>query len=1467
MGKTVDKQKSRKTGTAKESVRTKPPRANIPQREDESAPIQSRLFDCTDPKEDWRALAHKEDILRSIFESAPVGIGIVKNRVLHWINQHVSRMTGYSPEELRGRSARILYPSDEEFDRVGRYKYAEILSTGTGSVTTVWRRKDGESINVILSSTPVEPGNLFAGVVFTALDITEKQKSQEQLRKSEENYRNLFENAVMGIFQSSPEGRFLSVNPATARMCGYDSPEQMVADITDIATQHYPDPSEREFFKREVEEKGFVRNFEHRTFRRDGSIFWVSVNARVVRNRSGKILYYEGTHEDIQGRKEAEEALRQSEERFSKAFQSNPAPVAISSIDEGRYIDANDRFLEMFGYSREDVIGRTSKELGVWIDLSVRNRLIRDLREKGYVRNAPVLRRNKSGKTLTTLWSAEVVRLGDRDVLLTLHQDITERKNAEEKYQSILAEIEEFYYETDLRGNLTFFNDAACNIIGYAREELQGKNNREYTTPESSERMNRIFKSVYSTGEKKEITDYEVIRKDGSRRVLEISATLKRDERGIPNGFRGLGRDVTDRVKAEEALRLSEERYRAIFENSLVGIFQSTPEGRYISVNSAFARMYGYDSPKEVISSIHNIGSQIFVDVEERKRGLRILDEKGILERFEARTRSKDGNIMWNAINSRIVRDVEGQPLFIEGVIEDITEQKRAAEELKESQRLLADIISFLPDATLVIDREGRVIAWNRAMETMTGVSAADMVGKGNYEYSIPFYGKQRPILIDLALKPDQEFERRKYSSTERQESILTGEAYMPALRGGVAYLQGTASVLRDSAGNIIGAIESIRDITERRHMEETLKQSEERFSKAFQSSPAALSIATIEDGRILDANERLSDLFGYSRVDMIGRSAGELRLWDKPADRDRMIAELRNSGFVRNAPARFRNCNGDLREVLWSGEAIRLGEKEVLLSLLHDITDQKAAQDALKKSEERYRLLFNTISDAVFVHGLSADGKPDRFLEVNDVACQRLGYTREELLQMSPIDIDAPEGWALVPAAMQRLQAEKRAVWEGVHVSKDGTRIPVEIYNRLFDLEGTPTILSTVRDLTDRRRAEQEKARLEQQLRQAQKIEAVGTLAGGIAHDFNNILFAIIGYTEICLQDATDEETRWNLSQILTACSRAKNLVNQILAFSRQHEQERKPLDIVPLAKEVVKFLRSSLPSTIDLRLDAASRASTVLADATRIHQVIMNLCTNAAHAMRASGGRLWIVIDNAAPPSPEIISGEEHDTLPGGYVHLSVRDTGHGVEPANLNRIFDPFYTTKAPGEGTGLGLSVVYGIVKNFGGSIHVESTPGRGSTFDVYFPAVAAAQEEPATDATLLPRGTERILFVDDESLLIDIMGHMLSALGYRTTTVRESAKALEMFLGNPDAFDLVITDMTMPDMTGVELAHEILRFRPETPIILVTGYSDLITEKEALKMGIRRFLMKPLFLGDVAREVRAAIDKPQERVPN
>jgi len=385
------------------------------------------------------------------------------------------------------------------------------------------------------------------------------------------------------------------------------------------------------------------------------------------------------------------------------------------------------------------------------------------------------------------------------------------------------------------------------------------------------------------------------------------------------------------------------------------------------------------------------------------------------------------------------------------------------------------------------------------------------------------------------------------------------------------------------------------------------------------------------------------------------------------------------------------------------------------------------------------------------------------------------------------------------------------------------------------------------------------EQKRLEHQLRQSQKMEAIGTMAGGIAHDFNNILSAIMGYSEMSLYDISEKSpAREKITQVLKAGERAKNLVMQILAFSRQTEMEQKPVQIHLVVKEAMKLIRASIPTSITIRADIKTESDHVKADPTQIHQVIMNFCTNAHHAMMEHGGTMTICLEhfkwNGSEGdliSPELKTDE--------YMKLSVSDTGQGMDETVRERIFDPYFTTKKQGQGTGMGLAVVHGIVKSHGGIVTVESELGKGSTFSAFFPANKSINKPKVHKPIFFPRGTEHILLVDDEAPLVEIERQMLESLGYSVEYRASSVEALAAFKAKPEAFDLLITDMTMPNMNGDVLATEVLKIRSDIPIVLCTGFSEVVSPESAESMGIQGFLMKPLTLSDISNEVRRVLD--------
>ena len=404
----------------------------------------------------------------------------------------------------------------------------------------------------------------------------------------------------------------------------------------------------------------------------------------------------------------------------------------------------------------------------------------------------------------------------------------------------------------------------------------------------------------------------------------------------------------------------------------------------------------------------------------------------------------------------------------------------------------------------------------------------------------------------------------------------------------------------------------------------------------------------------------------------------------------------------------------------------------------------------------------------------------------------------------------------------------------------------------------GAPMLLANVSlDITDRKRAEDERKKLEAQLVQAHKMEALGTLAGGIAHDFNNILSAIIAYTERGMQNVSDpDKVRKNIDEVLKVTNRAKDLVRQILAFSRRTKHEFIQLKLDTAIKEPLKMLRAILPKTIEIRQNLQANGR-VMADSTQIHQVVMNLCSNAAQAMDERGGVLEVGLNKVE--IHEDTQALALDLPPGPYLRLSIRDTGHGMPPEVLERIFDPYFTTKEKGRGTGLGLSVVHGIVKSHKGAITCKSMPGEGTTFEIYLPEIEFKKDAVTSRAgTPSLNGTERILFIDDEQILVKATKERLRYLGYRVVSRTSSIEALDLFQKHPEQFDLVITDIIMPVMTGDKMALEFMKIRPDIPIILCTGYSEHMTEEKAKELGVREFLMKPFEIEDLARTIRKVL---------
>ncbi len=479
----------------------------------------------------------------------------------------------------------------------------------------------------------------------------------------------------------------------------------------------------------------------------------------------------------------------------------------------------------------------------------------------------------------------------------------------------------------------------------------------------------------------------------------------------------------------------------------------------------------------------------------------------------------------------------------------------------------------------------------------------------------------------------------------------------------------------------------------------------------------------------------------------------------------------------------------------------------------------------------------------------------PEKQVTIFNKAFEKLTGRSEAEMTGRPFDVLFPEKSRA--GSLEKIERTlKGEFWENIEIpvlNKNGeTRIGLWNSANIYDEDGKTLVATVVQgqDITERKT-------VEEQLCQMHKMEAIGTLAGGIAHDFNNILAAIIGYTQLALAEVPeDTELYSDLKEVLKAGNRAKELVRQILTFSRRHAEERVAVSVSPLIKEALKLLRSTLPSTVVIEQKIEQETGNILADSTQVHQIVMNLCTNAAHAMEEKGGVMEVCL---CREKLDLKFTSMHTELaPGDYIILKVKDTGIGMAPGVIERIFEPYYTTRDKGKGTGLGLAVVHGIVKSCRGAVTVSSEPGKGSVFTVYLPAIERMAVTEAVKVESLARGSERILFVDDEQSLAELGKKMLESLGYKVFSLTDSSEALKLFRKEPDRFDLVITDMTMPRMTGDELAKEILTIRPDVPVIICTGYSERMTEAKAKSMGIRAFIMKPVNKADIAEAVRRAL---------
>jgi two-component system cell cycle sensor histidine kinase/response regulator CckA len=888
----------------------------------------------------------------------------------------------------------------------------------------------------------------------------------------------------------------------------------------------------------------------------------------------------------------------------------------------------------------------------------------------------------------------------------------------------------------------------------------------------------------------------------------------------------------------------AEKNYRSIFENAVEGIFQSLPHGPFLTVNPALASILGYDSPEEVIAAFSDTKTQLHVDPASKARVAQILQERGVLQGFEFEAYRKDGEKIWLSLNLRVIRDHRAAEVSHEGTIEEITERKRAVESLTRSEAEMRALFAAMTDVIFVLDASGRYLRIAPTDPTFLYEASAQMIGKTLHEV----FPKAE---ADLFLK-----HIRRALAEGKPHRV----EYYLQMAGAEVWFDGNVSPM--SADSVLWIA---RDITERKRAEAVLRETVRSKEEALAQLDTLLSSAPIgfafytPDLVYRRINRYLAAINGLPVEQHLGKTLREV-LPEMSLVLEPLLQQVMDTGEpILDLEITGEPNPNSLQKHYWlvSLYPVRIQAGELLGAgvLVSDITERKQAEVALRDSEERYRLLFESNPQPMWVY----DVETLAFLAVNKSAVHHYGYSPEEFLSMTIEDIrpaeDLPAFYDFVARDPQGL--ERAGEWR--HVTRDGSIIEVEITSHSLVFADRRAELILANDVTERNRLQAALLSSEEQLRQSQKLEAIGQLAGGVAHDFNNLLTAINGYSALALRRVgPDHAISSYLEEIKKAGDRAANLTRQLLAFGRKQLLQPLAINLNDIVGDMIKLLKRLIGEHVQLVTVPGTDLKQIKADPGQLEQVLVNLVVNARDAMPRGG---TVTIETANTTLDGAYARKHVGVTPGEYVMLAVSDTGTGMDQDTRLRVFEPFFTTKEKGKGTGLGLSTVYGIVRQSGGNVWVYSELGKGTTFKVYLPQIEdeVAERAAAKEDLTRHRGTETVLLVEDEDMVRKLTIELLEESGYVVLEANGGERAMELFTAHPERIDLLITDVVMPRMSGKEVAEQLRNVHPETKVLFMSGYTDEAIVHHGIVDSHIAFIQKPFSENALTRKVREVLD--------
>ena len=1142
---------------------------------------------------------------------------------------------------------------------------------------------------------------------------------------------------------------------------------------------------------------------------KDGSTVWIRCRALALRDPSGRVVRMLGTHSDVSAIKRAEERVR--------AMHEAVADMELSATLDGTVTECNHTLTDLLGREREEILGRPLAALCHPRSAARVEAVLRSLRRSGTARGAELALLHRDGGVVSVLLNAETSAEPGREELVHARcRDISHLKRVA-NVEVLLEALSMGALLVDDRQRITTLNEAAGQTLGYEREELIGRPvGPLFAAPDPFATGGRPVSTVQT----------EAHRKDGTSFAAQVGVSSIHTREGTFT-IVTIVHD-TELRRAEASLLVNEERLRLAQEGASQGVWDWHVASERLELSPELERMYGLEAGS------FSGRAEDWVKLVHPDDLARILDqiERAIVAHTTIETEFRvlhPTGVRWMASKGRALYDPTGTPLRILGVNVDVTERKLAEEALRTSERRFREVAECLPQLTWVTDPTG----------------AIEFVSKRAFEYT-GLTPETREAVGGAVLHPDDHETFREVW----RHGFKTGLAHQREVRlrrhdGVYRWFDARMVPLHDVDGRIVRWFGAATDVHEAHEMREALRRDEECLRKVAETSPGVLcTYRRTPEG--IDTfpytSPRIKDLIGFGPEELVHDARF---IWDYVHPDD--VGPMRESvaeAIAAVTPWRYEfRVRNPLRGELWiEGHSVPDVEPDggvLWYGFLNDVTERKRMEEALRESEARFRSYVEEAPMALLVFD-----RRGRCVDANRAAAEMLGYDLAALLATSIDRLLLSEDLPRLRADAVALESAGRIEGEYRAIRKDGILIWVSL--RCVRL-GPDRFMAFWLDVTAQKRME------EAQLR-SQKLEALGTLAGGIAHDFNNVLLAINGNAALASMELpAGHPVREHVDEISKAGARATDLVRNILTFGRPQASQRAAHDIRPLVDDALKLVRATLPARIALHVHFARELPQVMVDPTQVHQVVVNLSTNAGHAIGERSGHIefrlvtYDLAADAVAPSPGL--------RPGRYVRLTVRDDGCGMDHTTMERIFDPFFTTKAAGEGSGLGLSVVHGIMKGYDGAVTASSRRGAGTAFDLYFPAIAGAGDVPVV---LLQRDPvrshgERILYVDDEEAIVQLATRVLERLGYAVTGHTCPETALADFGARPFDFDVVVTDLSMPQMSGLELARAVRAARPGLPIVMTSGYLRPGDEETARALDIDDLILKPHAveeLGDV-----------------